>query len=121
MAKPFRSAKSATPIMSRHRCADGVPGGTKSLLLATDDPDAKKGTFGHWLFFDMRPETSRLEEAEISNPGTDPLLGKSDFGNAYHDGPEPPVGHGLYRYHFRMAALDVPGQSLVADIEIHGI
>jgi len=33
--------------------------------------------------------------------------GVNDFGNAYYDGPQPPPGHGVHHYHFRLLALDV--------------
>ena len=33
---------------------------------------------------------------------------KNDFGNLHYDGPQPPPGHGVHHYHFRVFALDVP-------------
>ncbi|CDN48152.1 Hypothetical protein NGAL_HAMBI2427_17120 [Neorhizobium galegae bv. orientalis] len=35
-------------------------------------------------------------------------VSENDFGNARYDGPQPPKGHGLHHYQFRLAALDVP-------------
>ena len=32
-------------------------------------------------------------------------LGVNDFGNRRYDGPQPPPGHGVHHYHFRLAAL----------------
>lgn len=87
----------------------GVPEGTRSLALAVQDPDAPRGTFGHWAVFNIAPDVEQLPEAEGGKPGPGPLTqAKNDFGNAYYDGPEPPVGHGVHHYHFRLAALDVP-------------
>jgi len=87
----------------------GVPQGTKSLVLVVEDPDAPSGTFGHWAVFNIRPDMEGLSEAQGGKPGPQALAqGKNDFGNAYYDGPEPPMGHGLHHYHFRLAALDVP-------------
>ena len=28
--------------------------------------------------------------------------------NSHYDGPQPPAGHGVHHYHFRVFALDVP-------------
>ena len=93
----------------------GVPDGAKSLALVVEDPDAPSGTFHHWAVFNIRPDTARLEEAESGKPGPEALRqGKNDFGNAYYDGPEPPRGHGVHHYHFRLAALDVPSLGIPA-------
>jgi phosphatidylethanolamine-binding protein (PEBP) family uncharacterized protein len=32
-------------------------------------------------------------------------LGVNDFGHRSYDGPQPPPGHGVHHYHFRLAAL----------------
>lgn len=85
----------------------GVPEGTRSLALVVEDPDAPRGTFGHWAVFNIAPDLVELPEAS-GKPGQQALQqGKNDFGNAYYDGPQPPVGHGVHHYHFRLAALDV--------------
>ena len=34
---------------------EGIPAGTKSLVLICDDPDAPGGTFVHWVVFDIPP------------------------------------------------------------------
>lgn len=100
----------------------GIPDGTRSLVLVVDDPDAPRGTFGHWAVFNISPDVEQLAEAEDGKPGTEALQqGKNDFGNASYDGPDPPVGHGVHHYHFRLAALDVPslgipGQTGVKEI-----
>ncbi|MDG4875565.1 YbhB/YbcL family Raf kinase inhibitor-like protein [Mesorhizobium sp. WSM4935] len=100
----------------------GVPDGTRSLVLIVDDPDAPRGTFGHWAVFNISPDVEQLAEGEDGKPGTEALQqGKNDFGNASYDGPDPPVGHGVHHYHFRLAALDVPslgvpGQAGVKEI-----
>ena len=38
------------------------PGGTKALALVCEDPDAPKGTFTHWVAFNIPPETRELGE-----------------------------------------------------------
>lgn len=42
--------------------------------------------------------------------------GQNDFGNSRYDGPEPPEGHGVHHYHFRLAAFDVPSLSVAAQV-----
>ena len=38
------------------------PAGTKSIALVCDDPDAPRGTWVHWVLFNLPPETRELEE-----------------------------------------------------------
>ncbi len=85
----------------------GVPEGTKSLVLIVDDPDAPRGTFTHWLLYDLPPKTQKLGEAvrsvdELPGGGKQ---GRNDFGNIGYGGPCPPPGR-PHRYFFRLYALD---------------
>ncbi|MDX8528217.1 YbhB/YbcL family Raf kinase inhibitor-like protein [Mesorhizobium sp. MSK_1335] len=87
----------------------GIPDGARSLVLVVEDPDAPRGTFGHWAVFNISPGVRQLAEAADGKPGSEALQqGKNDFGNSSYDGPAPPAGHGVHHYHFRLAALDVP-------------
>ncbi|MGX8012802.1 YbhB/YbcL family Raf kinase inhibitor-like protein [Mesorhizobium sp. ORM8.1] len=100
----------------------GIPDEAKSLVLVVQDPDAPSGMFGHWAVFNMSPKVGELPEAESGRPGPQALRQAiNDFGNAYYDGPEPPVGHGVHHYHFRLAALDTPALSVPADAGIEPI
>jgi Raf kinase inhibitor-like YbhB/YbcL family protein len=91
----------------------GVPDKAKSLALVVQDPDAPNGTFGHWAVFNIPPDVGELPDAESGRPGPEALRqATNDFGNAYYDGPEPPVGHGVHHYHFRLAALDTPSLAI---------
>lgn len=76
------------------------PEKARSFALIMDDPDAPRGTFTHWLAYDI-PASSPF----------DPARGKSlrnDFGRDGYGGPCPPPGRGPHRYHFTLYALDVP-------------
>ena len=87
------------------------PEGTRGFALLVEDPDAPSGTFRHWAVYDIPGDRTTLGEGEdVSAYGQ----GVNDFGNKGYDGPQPPPGHGVHHYHFRLAALDVdkvPGLS----------
>lgn len=77
---------------------EGISSDAISLALIVDDPDAQRGTWVHWVVFNI-PVIERIEENSI--PGTQ---GSNDSGkNGYH-GPCPPSG--THRYFFKIYALD---------------
>jgi Raf kinase inhibitor-like YbhB/YbcL family protein len=81
------------------------PKGTRSFALIMDDPDAPKGTFTHWLAYDIPASTPELKA----------VAGKTlrnGFGREGYGGPCPPPGHGSHRYYFTVFALDVPSLEL---------
>jgi Raf kinase inhibitor-like YbhB/YbcL family protein len=85
---------------------EGVPEGTKSLALISDDPDAPMGTWVHWVLFNLPADTRELAE-NIPPDSTLPngaVQGTSDFGRIGYGGPCPPSG--THRYFFRIYALD---------------
>src|SRR3954471_19638378 len=85
----------------------GAPRGTRSFALIVEDPDAPRGTFRHWAAYDIPGDTRRLAEGVGSrDQGAAMQMGTNDFGNTQYDGPQPPPGHGLHHYHFRLFALD---------------
>lgn len=89
----------------------GLPGGTKSLALICDDPDAPVGTWVHWVIYDIPPALSGLPEgvppSEITPQGA--KQGVNDFRRTGYGGPCPPPG-GPHRYFFKLYALDIaPG------------
>jgi Raf kinase inhibitor-like YbhB/YbcL family protein len=84
------------------------PTGTKSIALICDDPDAPRGTWSHWVLFNVPAQTRELEEG-VPTSATLPSgakQGKNDFGNAGYGGPAPPKGK-AHRYLFKLYALDV--------------
>ncbi len=83
-----------------------APAGTKSFVLIIADPDAPRGTFHHWAVYDIPATTQSLPEG-AGSASSGLRQGVNDFGDAYYDGPQPPKGHGVHHYHFRLAALDV--------------
>ena len=77
---------------------EGVPDGTKSLVLIVDDPDAPMGTWDHWIVWNILP-TNKIEENTV--PGTE---GINDYRKHSYGGPCPPSG--THRYFFKVYALD---------------
>jgi len=78
-----------------------IPDGTRSLALIMDDPDATKGTFVHWVAWNIDPAKKTIPEN--SSPGTE---GKNGAGKNGYIGPCPPAGTGTHHYHFKVYALD---------------
>ncbi len=84
-----------------------VPEGTKSLALICDDPDAPtRGTWIHWVIFNIPADTRELPE---SIPPQRTLAigakqGINDFRKIGYGGPCPPSG--THRYYFYLYALD---------------
>ena len=84
----------------------GVPEGTKTLALIADDPDAPRGTWVHWVVYQI-PATERglpenVPARETLDSGA--RQGKNDFKNTAYGGPCPPSG--THRYFFKLYALD---------------
>jgi len=77
---------------------EGIPKETVSLTLIVDDPDAPRGTWVHWVVWDI-PPTERIEENSV--PGTE---GLNDSRRRTYGGPCPPSG--THRYFFKVYALD---------------
>lgn len=76
-----------------------LPSGAKSLALIVDDPDAPRGTWVHWVVYNIAL-ISHIEAN--SSPGT---LGTNDSNRTgEYGGPCPPSG--THRYFFKLYALD---------------
>ncbi len=83
------------------------PENTRSLALICEDPDAPRGTFTHWVVFNLPPQTRDLGEG-ASPAGALPggtVEGTNDFGKIGYGGPAPPPGK-PHRYFFKLYALD---------------
>lgn len=105
----------------------GIPEGTQSIALISDDPDAPMGTWVHWVIYLIPPEITGLDE-NIPKMG---ILEKgmrqglnSGRGTGYQ-GPCPPSGE--HRYFFKVYALDfmpeldaeISKQTLLNEMEDH--
>lgn len=80
-----------------------VPAGTKSLALIVDDPDAPKGTWDHWVLFNIPASVTELPEAVKTLPAG-AVEGSSSWGKTGYGGPCPPDRE--HRYFFKLYALD---------------
>lgn len=84
----------------------GIPEGTKSLALISDDPDAPMGTWVHWVMYNIPPGVTLLKEGiptdKKLSDGT--LQGITDFKRVGYGGPCPPSG--THRYYFKLYALN---------------
>ena len=110
-----------------------MPDAARSLVLICDDPDAPRGTWSHWVVFNVPVQIKAIKEGarvdqtipatamEGSPPlgtGIEAIQGKNDFGNTGYGGPCPPGG--THRYFFRLyavdAKLDLNGSATRADV-----
>jgi Raf kinase inhibitor-like YbhB/YbcL family protein len=80
----------------------GLPQGTASLALIVDDPDAPRGTFDHWIVWNIPSAQHDLKEGAHV-----PKEGAKGFGDTRYRGPCPPKGK-PHHYFFKLYALDVP-------------
>jgi Raf kinase inhibitor-like YbhB/YbcL family protein len=90
---------------------DGVPEGTKSLVLIIDDPDAPdpkapQRVWVHWVLYNIPPATKGLsEDASKARLPQGIALGLNDFTKTEYGGPCPPIGR--HRYFHKLYALDI--------------
>jgi len=94
-----------------------APAGARSFALIVDDPDAPKGTWLHWLLYDIPAGVHTIAQG-ARGVG---ISGTNSFKKTGYGGPCPPAGS-PHRYYFKLSALDVeslglkPGASR-ADVE----
>lgn len=83
-----------------------VPPKTTTFALISDDPDAPRGTWVHWVIFNIPFSVSEFPE-NILKTRTIPngaKQGINDSRGIGYDGPCPPSG--IHRYYFKLYALD---------------
>jgi Raf kinase inhibitor-like YbhB/YbcL family protein len=81
-----------------------IPTNTQSFVLIMDDPDAPKGTWDHWIVYNLPATTTHLNEA-ISPLPSGALGGKNSWNKLDYGGPCPPFGE-KHRYFFKLYALN---------------
>jgi hypothetical protein len=98
-----------------------VPPKTRILALIADDPDAPRGTWVHWVMWNIPADARSLDE---NVPKRDSLpngakQGTTDFKRVGYGGPCPPSG--THRYFFKLYALDttlnLPASTTKRDLE----
>ncbi len=87
---------------------EGLDESVVSMAMILEDPDAPRGTFVHWLIWNLEPSDAIPEgippEGEVSDP-VGAVQGTNGFGLIGYRGPCPPPGP-AHRYVLRVRALD---------------
>ena len=85
---------------------DPLPPGTRTIAIIADDPDAPRGTWVHWVIYNLPSEDRWLPENVpcVEHQPDGCFQGTNDFGRIGYGGPCPPAG--THRYFFRLYALD---------------
>lgn len=83
---------------------DGVPSGTRSLVLIMEDPDVPKsirqdGMWDHWTVWNISPTTGAI----LENVPPGGVMGTNTGGDVGYFGPCPPDRE--HRYFFKLYAL----------------
>jgi len=84
----------------------GAPAAARAFALVCEDPDAPRGTWVHWVVYDLPSSVEKLPEGVAPAPKLPDggAQGKNDFGRLGWGGPAPPSG--THRYFFRLYACD---------------
>lgn len=78
-----------------------VPPEAQSVVVIMDDPDAPRGTFTHWIMFNLDRNVGTIPG---NHPPRDVRMARNDWGETAYGGPRPPSGK--HRYFFTAYALD---------------
>jgi Raf kinase inhibitor-like YbhB/YbcL family protein len=79
------------------------PASTECFALVCEDPDAPRGTFTHWVAFNLPAKSRELDGGLPAGA----VQGSNDFGKIGYGGPAPPRGK-PHHYLFKLYALDRP-------------
>ena len=80
---------------------ENVPSNTKSLALVFDDIDAPRGTYVHWILWNIDPTVKEIKENSLPEGA---VQGMNDFKRRNYGGPCPPKR--AHKYVFKIYALD---------------
>jgi len=80
---------------------EGTPAGTQSLALVFDDQDAPRGTYVHWILWNIHPSAKEIREGSVPEGA---VQGMNDFKKNVYGGPCPPTRP--HKYVLRVYALD---------------
>ena len=98
------------------------PAKTASLALTVTDPDAPRGTWVHWVLYNLPAGTRELPEG-LPSQGQLPdgaHQGRNDFGEIGYGGPCPPSGpphHYIFTLYALDAKLNLPEGATRAQVE----
>jgi Raf kinase inhibitor-like YbhB/YbcL family protein len=81
---------------------ENLPAGARSLALVFDDIDAPRGTYVHWILWNLDPGTKEIKENSVPQGS---VQGLNDFKKNHYGGPCPP--RHAHRYLFKVYALDI--------------
>ncbi|HYF39910.1 MAG TPA: YbhB/YbcL family Raf kinase inhibitor-like protein [Gemmatimonadales bacterium] len=86
----------------------GAPVETRSYAVVCEDPDAPRGTWIHWVLYNISGDAVELTRAVPALPElpSGARHGRNTAGNLAYAGPCPPAGN-PHRYFFRLFALDI--------------
>jgi Raf kinase inhibitor-like YbhB/YbcL family protein len=85
-----------------------APVEARSYALVCDDPDAPRGSFVHWVLYNLSPDAVELQPGVPADPElpSGARQGRNTAGKVGYMGPCPPPGT-PHRYFFRLYALDI--------------
>ncbi|MGC8871489.1 MAG: YbhB/YbcL family Raf kinase inhibitor-like protein [Caldimicrobium sp.] len=87
---------------------EGVPEGTKSLVLVCVDIHPIARNWIHWIVINIPPETTKFKEGASLKEIKSPILElENTYGFKGWGGPQPPPGTGEHPYVFKLFALKV--------------
>jgi hypothetical protein len=79
-----------------------VPSNAKSLALVFDDMDAPRGTYVHWILWNIDSNIKEIKENSVPEGA---VQGMNDFKKRNYGGPCPP--RRAHKYVFKIYALDI--------------
>jgi Raf kinase inhibitor-like YbhB/YbcL family protein len=95
---------------------ENVPRQAKSLALILDDQDAPRGSYVHWIVWNIDPGIKDIREDSVPEGA---MEGTNDFKKRNYGGPCPPTR--AHRYAFKLYVLDIrltlEPRSTKADLE----